>query len=145
MSAYHDLSAVAKREHALERMRELGVRCPVCETETPVPELLVHLRERCTGPRTPHPAARWLGWPEAHALGVTAATLSRLVASGVVRMRHAQKRGAGRRYEYLARDLVLALAWRWRLSRAPARPRRPPPRARVGSSAAPADAGAGRP
>ena len=113
MTAYHRMSRAAKASHNAERMRELGVRCPWCEVECAVVDLLAHVEKRCSSPREPHPAARWFTWPEARALGVSKGTLSRLASAGVVRMR-----GALRKREYLARDLVIALVWRKRLSRA---------------------------
>jgi hypothetical protein len=105
MSAYHRANLQLKQRHALDRARERPIRCPACDTQVTTADLLPHVRERCAGRAAPHPAARWLTWREARALGASKATLHRLASGGVVRVR-----GPLRKRLYLFRDLVLELA-----------------------------------
>jgi hypothetical protein len=104
---YGRLSVVAKQVDHRERMREPAVRCPLCEAQTTVADLLGHVARRCPGRRAPHPLSRWVGWAEAIALGIAPGTMSRWVRRGVV-----LSRGGARSRQYLLRDLAVRLAER---------------------------------
>lgn len=101
---YHRMSVAEKQRHALGAQREPAVVCPRCETQTGVTDLLAHVQTRCTGPRDPHPLARWLTWDEATRIAARA-SISRWVAHGELRTR-----GEGRARRYLMRDLVQLVA-----------------------------------
>lgn len=104
---YHRLSIAEKQAVATERQREPAIMCPSCDTQTTPTDLLRHVAERCTGPREPGPAAKWVGWREALATGVPRETLSRWASDGLVRFK-------GERMErrYSLRDLVYRMAQR---------------------------------
>lgn len=105
MSAYHRLPIADKRRLAIAQVREPFVRCPACDTQLIPADVPAHVRERCTGRPEPHPLARWVTWREAVAMGMSAATLNRAVATGVVRAR-----GKRSKRVLLLRDVVLELA-----------------------------------
>lgn len=104
LSRYQRMSLREKQALSLERMREAPVRCPVCGMALDVDDLLTHRRERCPGAGEPGPAARWITWREALAMGVAKGTLSGWIARGLVRVE-----GTRRHRRYLLRDLVLVL------------------------------------
>ncbi len=105
---YHEMGIREKQAHALGAMREPSVTCPACETQLPPADLPRHMAERCTGPREPHPAAKWVRYAEAAKIargkGVLRAWVSR---DKTVRT----KRDDGGLW-YLLRDLVAADARR---------------------------------
>lgn len=98
---YHRLSIQEKQRSALDQARERPTHCPTCETALMPSELLQHMAERCPGQREPHPAARWVSWKQALAMGVPRRTLLFWIKRGYVRRRG--ERGDRR---YLLRDLV---------------------------------------
>lgn len=102
-SAYHLMSAAEKRAVSLN-VREPAVTCPDCDTQVMLVDLLAHIEQRCPGPRTPGPGAKWVNHREALAM-VPSATLTRWTSKGRVRTRG--ERG-GR--QYLHGDLVRRLA-----------------------------------
>lgn len=111
VSRYQRLSLVEKRTQSVTRMREPATRCPDCKAQVMPMDLLAHL-DRCTGPREPGPGSRWVGWSEAHALGVPEGTLKRWVDEGRVRFR-----GDRGERQYLHGDLVEEIAYRKRKRR----------------------------
>lgn len=109
MRDYRRMSVAEKQAHQRERAREPAVVCPVCETQTTAADLIVHAKTRCPGQREPNPAAKWVSWREALALGVPGLWLSRWVQRGEVR---AQGERGDRRY--LLRDVATRFAARRR-------------------------------
>jgi hypothetical protein len=103
------MSVAQKQAHQRDRAREPSVVCPVCETQTTAADLIAHVETRCSGPREPNPAAKWVTWSEAMALGVQAMWLSRWVKRGEVRAMG--ERGDRR---YLLRDIAVRFAARSR-------------------------------
>lgn len=104
-AAYHLLSIGEKQVQATARVREPAVTCPDCDTQVTTVDLLAHLADRCPGPRTPGPSAKWVSWREAIAMGVGRQSLTRWVQAGFVRF-------VGERLDrkYLHRDLALKIA-----------------------------------
>lgn len=101
---YHRLSASEKERYARDRLREPAVRCPRCEAALQPEDLISHC-DRCDGPRPPHPRSKWIGLPDAMALGASRVTVRRWVKSGRVRARGS--RGSRR---YLLRDVARLVA-----------------------------------
>lgn len=106
-TSYQKLSIHEKRARDLTSVRESAVSCPSCDTQVMPVDLLVHMEQRCQGPRDPGPSAKWVTWREALAMGVPANTLARWARSGFVRY-------VGERQDrkYLLRDLALKIAQR---------------------------------
>ena len=102
---YHRLSIAGKQAAQRDSMRESSVVCPSCETHTTPADLLSHQQTRCTGPRDPHPASKWINWREATDMGVPGATLTRWTQRGEVRFL-----GERQDRKYLMRDVVLGIA-----------------------------------
>lgn len=111
MADYHRMSVAEKLKAHRNRMREPDVRCPLCETQTTVADLVRHAAT-CPGPRDPHPLSEWVTWPKVLAMGVEAWRISSWVRGGLVRAR-----GPRRSREYLRRDIVRLLVTRKRRSR----------------------------
>jgi hypothetical protein len=101
---YRRLTVEAKQRRALERLREPGVRCPRCETETTAADLMRHV-EGCQGPREPHPMSQWITRREAVRIGVPDRTLRYWRRRGLVRSRGGER-------QYLLRDVMRRLAAR---------------------------------
>ncbi len=105
---YHEMGIREKQAHALGAMREPSVTCPACETQLPPADLPRHMAERCTGPREPHPAAKWVRFAEA----VKIARGKGVIRAWVIRDKTVRtKRDEGGLW-YLLRDLVAADARR---------------------------------
>lgn len=102
---YGSLTFAEKRARDLSRAREPSVTCPSCDYQVMPVDLLVHLEERCEGPRDPGPGAKWVTWREALKLGVRKTTFARWVRGGRVRYK-----GAPHDRLYLLRDLILRIA-----------------------------------
>ena len=100
------MSIAQKQAHQRASIREASVICPVCETQTTATDLLEHMDKRCPGPRSPHPASKWISWRQARSLGVLPGTLSRWVNRGLVRVAGDQPQCR----LYLAKDIVVRLA-----------------------------------
>lgn len=113
-SSYHRMSAAQKQASSLAAVRELPVSCPRCDTQLMPEDLLVHLDQRCTGPRDPGPGSKWVDWQGALAMGITERTLIRWV-----RAKHVRYKGGRGDRMYLRRDLVKRLAFRRTFSSVP--------------------------
>lgn len=110
MADYHHLSFAAKRQAALDALRPPPMRCPLCGTGVPAPELVAHIERRCTGRPPPHKRDRWIGAADVQRLGMNRSTVRRLAlkrGAGAIR---ARGRGASR--QYLERDVVEAIVVR---------------------------------
>jgi hypothetical protein len=101
-SAYHHLSFAEKERASMERDREPSIACPAdCGTHVQPSELLMHMDQRCAGPREPGPAAIWVDRQAAVSSGVPPETLQYWARTGKVRTR-----GDRMDRKYLLRDLA---------------------------------------
>lgn len=107
---YARLTVGQKQRRHRDGMREPAVRCPACETQTTVADLLMHIEMRCPGASSPepppHPRSRWVTWREALELGVPRGTMNRWIGRGLVRTRTVPIP----QRQYLLRDLVTRIA-----------------------------------
>lgn len=110
--SYARMSLAEKQVAQREAMREPAVRCPRCDVQTTVADLLAHLETRCLGTsptrEEPHPAAKWVTWREALDFGVPRNTMHRWIRRGLVRSRTVPVP----QRQYLLRDVVMRMAER---------------------------------
>jgi hypothetical protein len=110
---YHEMGLREKQAHALGAMREPSITCPACETQLPPADLPRHMAERCTGPREPHPAAKWVRYAEAVQIAGSKGQLGVWISRD--KAVRTKRDDAG--LLYLLRDLVSASARRDRRRR----------------------------
>lgn len=117
-SKYARLSITAKQAAYRAAMSEPTIPCPHCETQTTAADLIRHVETSCPGQREPHVLSKWVTWPEALKLGVTAWRLSRWARRGSVRSRtllgadERARPGRPARRAYLLRDITRMIALR---------------------------------